>query len=103
MKLRPKVARMQSTSSWPWLLARRTSGRIRIAIDRPVQREGRGHDADASPDSGLNCVRGEEPERAEGAGDQHFAVGEVHDAGDAVLQLQPHRHQRVGAAEQQAR
>ena len=27
-KLSPNVARMQSTSSWPWLLARRTSGRI---------------------------------------------------------------------------
>ena len=28
MKLSPKVARIASTSSWPWLFARLTSGRI---------------------------------------------------------------------------
>ena len=43
---RPKVARMLSTSSIPWFLARRTSGTSSTLVDQPVEREGERHDDD---------------------------------------------------------
>jgi hypothetical protein len=70
-------------------------------IDYPVHRERQRDDADDRPQRAH--LRGrEEPERAERARDDHLAIGQIHHAGDAVLQLQSHRDQRVGAAKQQA-
>ncbi len=101
MKLSPKVARIESTSSWPWFLARLHQRQDHEPVDRPVGDEGQRHHADQRAQR-AQLVGGEEPDRAERAADEHLAARQIHDAGDAVLQLQPHRHQRVGAAEQQA-
>ena len=54
------------------------------------------------PQSGLICIRGEQPEGDEAGGHEGLAVGEIHDAGDAVLQRETDRDERVGAAEQNA-
>ena len=71
------------------------------AVDRPVGDERERHDADQRQQR-AQLEGGEKPDRGERAADQRLAARQIHDAGDAVLQLQTHRHQRVGAAEQQA-
>ena len=51
------------------------------------------------PSIGLMAKVGEQPERAETGEHQVLAIGEIHDARDAVLQRQPDGDQRIGAAE----
>jgi hypothetical protein len=50
----------------------------------------------------MDVELGDEQQRTERRRDQKLAVRQIHDARDAVLQRQPHRHQRVHAAEGEA-
>ena len=100
MKLRPNVASTLSTSSLPWLW-RGAPAADQYRVDPQFARPGARHNEHQREQRAelRGCVK---PEGAERAGDKHPAVGEIRGARDAVLELQAHRHQGVGAAEQQA-
>ena len=68
------------------------------AIDQPVGREGHRHRQHHAEDR-IDPPEREHPEGGERRRHQKFAIGEIEDAGDAVLQIEADRDQRIHAAE----
>jgi hypothetical protein len=74
----------------------------RDAVHQPVDGEARGH-GDGECCDRVHARHGEQHIGREAGGDGELAVGQVHDARDAVLQREADGDQRVDAAEHQAR
>jgi hypothetical protein len=71
------------------------------AIDEPVGAEGHGHRQDHSQDR-IDAEEREHPERGERSAHQKLAVGEVHDARHAVLQVEADGDEGVEPAQDHA-
>ena len=100
-KLSPNVARIQVDLELALALRSPDQRQHHETVDRPVGGEGQRNHADQGVERAQLVAR-EEPDRPERAAHQRFAARRIHDASDAVLELQTDRHQGVGAAEQQA-
>jgi hypothetical protein len=70
-------------------------------IDQPIDHERERYDQEERIKRGKPCA-GIKPKCSEGTGYEDFAIRQIHDPCDSVLKLQPHRHQGVGAAEQES-
>src|SRR5690606_39930778 len=73
----------------------------RYLVDAPVEGKCQRRN-DEKPEDGVDRERGEQPEGDEASSDKRLAIGEIHDARDAVLERKAQRYQRVGPAQQYA-
>lgn len=86
-----------------------TAGAARTAHQRPhhdpVDDERQAvterHDDEKRPER-RQAITGKQHEGDEGSRNQHFAIGKVHDAGNAILQRKSKRDQRIGPSQHQA-
>ena len=67
-------------------------------VEQPIDREA-DRDHDQQPDQRTDGEGGKTPQPAERSRDQALAVGQVHDACDAVLEREPHGDERIHAAQ----
>ena len=70
-------------------------------INNPAQREGERH-ADKQAEQRIDLPQHDRKEGDEGAADEKFAVGQVQNAGDAVLKIQSERDEPVHPSQDNA-